>query len=133
LNREFFILFIECIELRVNGRSLNYAYDDIWFSSICISWVIGMQARGKILGTLAVGEENGDYRLLLFLAGGVGGVGGRGPCCSSAIIENLQVLLCFSACRCTNQLILLRWSTSQKYKPFHSVFRALRSIMLIAD
>ncbi len=62
-----------------------------------------------------------------------GGESGRGPCCSSAIIENLQVLLCFSACRCTNELILLRWSTPQKCRPFHSVFRALRSIMLMVD
>jgi hypothetical protein len=54
---EFWILLIDCIELRVNGKSLNYAYDGIWFSSICISWVTGIQARGKILGTLAVGGE----------------------------------------------------------------------------
>jgi hypothetical protein len=38
--------------------------------------VTGIQARGKILGTLAVGEENAHDRLLLFLAGG-GGVGKR--------------------------------------------------------
>jgi hypothetical protein len=72
LNLEFFILLIECIELRVNGRSLNYAYDGIWFSSICISLVTGLQAQGKILGTLAVGEEKGHDRLLLFLAVGWG-------------------------------------------------------------